>query len=195
MKNVSLFTAKQGLFLWLFLAFQSLTVYSQARYHAKDDLNLLISGTSTLHDWDMKSAKGVCEAYFTFNKDGKIKGLTSLSLMTPALGLHSGHEGMDKNTYKALKADQYPEISYHLTSAMVGSDGSIRCMGKLTIAGVTHNADLEAIYKINSDKSISVSGTKKIDLLDFKMEIPTFMEGTFKTGKDIVLKFDLSLRK
>jgi hypothetical protein len=177
------------------MTFLAFTSESQVKYHTKDDLNLLVSGTSTLHNWDMKSAKGYCEAFFTFTKDGRIKGLTDLSLVTPAKGLQSGHEGMDQNTYKALKADIFPHISFKLTSAMIGNDGSIKCMGKLTIAGVTHNADLEAIYKINEDKSISISGTKKIDMLDFKMEIPTFMGGNFKTGKDIVLKFDLTLRK
>jgi hypothetical protein len=195
MKKLISLTAGRGLFLFLLMTSIAFIAESQVKYYTKDDLNLLVSGTSTLHDWDMKSAKGTCEAFFTFTKEGRIKGLTDLSLVTPATGLHSGHEGMDMNTYKALKADKFPHISFRLISAMVGDDGNIKCRGKLTIAGVTHTTDLEAVYKINGDKSVSISGTKKIDLLDFNMEIPTFMGGNFKTGKDIVLKFDLTLRK
>ncbi len=166
----------------------------QVKYHAKDDLNLLVSGTSTLHDWDMKEAKGECNAVFTLNPAGAITGLTSLSLVVPAEGLKSEHSGMDKNAYKALKTSENPNISYSLTSATV-ADGVIKCQGKLTIAGFTQNTDLVANYKINADKSITVTGKKNISMKDFKMEPPTFMMGTIKTGNDIVLKFDVSLRK
>ncbi|MDE3145658.1 MAG: YceI family protein, partial [Bacteroidota bacterium] len=69
------------------------------------------------------------------------------------------------------------------------------CMGKLTIAGTTNNAEVIASYKLNADKSITVSGNKKISMKDFKMEPPTFMMGTIKTGNDIVLKFNLTLKK
>ena len=167
----------------------------QVKYHAKDDLNLLVSGTSTLHDWDMKEAKGECNAVFTFNPAGQITGLSSLSFVAPAEGLKSEHSGMDKNAYKALKTTANPNISFSLTSATVGTDGVIKCQGKLTIAGVTQNTDLIGNYKINADKSITVMGKKNISMKDFKMEPPTFMMGTIKTGNDIVLKFDVSLRK
>jgi len=169
--------------------------YGQVKYHAKDDLNLLVSGTSTLHDWDMKEAKGECNAVFTLNPAGQITGLTSLSFVAPAEGLKSEHSGMDKNAYKALKTAANPNISYSLVSATVGADGVIKCQGKLTIAGVTQNTELVANYKINVDKSITVMGKKNISMKDFKMEPPTFMMGTIKTGNDIVLKFDVSLRK
>ena len=169
--------------------------FSQVKYHAKDDLNLLVSGTSTLHDWDMKEAKGECNAVFTVSPTGQLTGLTSLLLVVPAEGLKSEHSGMDKNAYKALKTSENPNISYSLTSATVGADGVIKCQGKLTIAGVTQNTDLVANYKINVDKSITVMGKKNISMKDFKMEPPTFMMGTIKTGNDIVLKFDVSLRK
>jgi len=168
---------------------------SQVKYHAKDDLNLLVSGTSTLHDWDMKEAKGECNAVFTLNAAGQPTGLTSLSFIAPAEGLKSEHSGMDKNAYKALKTEANPTISYNMTSATVGADGTIKCQGKLTIAGFTQNTELVATYKVNADKSITVNGKKNISMKDFKMEPPTFMMGTIKTGNDIVLKFDVSLRK
>ena len=168
---------------------------SQVKYHAKDDLNLLVSGTSTLHDWDMKEAKGECNAVFTLNAAGQLTGITSLSFVAPAEGLKSEHSGMDRNAYKALKTEANPNITYTLTSATVGADGAIKCQGKLTIAGFTQNTDLVANYKINADKSITVTGKKNISMKDFKMEPPTFMMGTIKTGNDIVLKFDISLRK
>jgi len=167
---------------------------AQVKFHAKNDLNLLVSGTSTLHDWDMKAAKGECEATFTINQAGLPTALTSMTFVAPAEGLKSEHSGMDKNAYKALKTSTNATITYTLTNATL-VDGEIKCNGKLTIAGVTKDAELIANYKINADKSITVSGKKNISMKDFKMEPPTFLMGTIKTGNDIVLKFDVTLRR
>lgn len=168
---------------------------AQVKYSAKDDLNLLVSGTSTLHDWDMKAAKGESVALFTFNATGDIIGLTGLTVSVPAEALKSEHGGMDKNAYKALKTDKAPIISFKLATATITPNNTIKCTGKLTIAGATREAEIIANYKLNSDKSITVTGKKNISMKDFSMEPPTFMMGTIKTGNDIVLKFDLTLRK
>jgi len=168
---------------------------AQIKFSTKDDLNLLVSGTSTLHDWDMKAAKGECVALFSFNAGGDVTALTALSVNIPAEALKSEHSGMDKNAYKALKTDKAPTISYKLASATIVGNNTIKCSGKLTIAGATRDADIVATYKVNADKSISVSGKKNISMKEFSMEPPSFMMGTIKTGNDIVLKFDVTLRK
>lgn len=195
MKTLSEIKIDKKIVVTFFMMIISVTTMAQVKYWAKNDLNLVVSGTSTLHDWDMKAAKGDCEAVFTINASGHPTALTSLNFVTPAESLKSEHSGMDKNAYKALKTTQNPNITYTLTSATIAPDGTIKCMGKLTIAGTTNNADLVAAYKLNADKSITVTGSKKISMKDFKMEPPTFMMGTIKTGNDIVLKFNLTLKK
>lgn len=171
----------------------------QFKYHTKDDLNLVISGTSTLHDWEMKGSKGEVNGTFTFSAVGQIIALNSLSFSTPSESIKSEHSAMDKNAYKALKSDKNPVITYTLVSATVSpvnaTDFAVKCIGKLTIAGVTRDADLVVTCKLNADKSISVSGSKKISMKEFNMEPPTFMMGTIKTGNDVVLKLNLTIRK
>lgn len=196
MKKIKNFreTIISAVLLLLLIMVTSLT-NAQVKYATKNDLNLLVSGTSTLHDWDMKAAKGECAAVFTFNSTGDITALISMNISMPAEALKSEHSGMDKNAYKALKTDKAPIISYKLTSATITSGNTIKCTGKLTIAGATREAEVTATYKVNSDKSITVTGRKNISMKDFSMEPPTFMMGTIKTGNDIVLKFDLTLRK
>jgi len=187
---------------FLFLLVQSATniVFAQqVKYHTKDDLNLVISGTSTLHDWSMKGAKGEINALFTFNAANQITALNTMSFTCPAEGIKSEHSAMDKNAYKALKSDKNPAITYTLASATVSpvnaTEFTVKCIGKLTIAGVTRDADLIVTCKLNADKSISVSGSKKISMKEFNMEPPTFMMGTIKTGNDVVLKLNLTIRK
>lgn len=196
MKKIKNFRESISITILLILLVMITTLTNaQVKYSTKNDLNLLVSGTSTLHDWDMKAAKGECVAVFTLNAAGDITALTAMNFSVPAEALKSEHSGMDKNAYKALKTDKAPIISYKLTSASIISGNAIKCNGKLTIAGATCDAELVATYKFNSDKSITVSGKKNISMKDFNMEPPTFLMGTIKTGNDIVFKFDLTLRK
>lgn len=172
---------------------------AQVRYSAKDNLNLVVSGTSTLHDWDMKSAKGDCVAVFAANAAGALTGITSLQFSTPAESLKSEHSAMDKNAYKALKTDKAAVISFAAAAGTVtGSEAAgyqVKCTGKLTIAGTTRDEEVVAFCKVNADKSITVTGSTKIAMKDYGMTPPSFMMGTIKTGNDVVLKFNLTLKK
>jgi hypothetical protein len=181
-----------GVSLFLFVG-----AFAQVKYTNKNNVALTVSGTSTLHDWDMKSNQGSCDATFSFNTAGSISGLTVLSFVTPATALKSGHDAMDKNAYKALKTDKATSISYTSTTATVtaidATDYLVKSTGKLTIAGATLDAEVSATCKVNADKSITVMGSKKISMKDFSMSAPSFMMGTIKTGNDITIKFDLKM--
>lgn len=171
----------------------SLASMAQVKYHAKDDLQITINGTSTMHDWHMKSSKGEVNASFVIT-GGQLTGLSALSFTMPAEALKSEKTGMDKNAYKALKTSQYPTLTYNLTSAVV-TGSTIKCQGKLTLAGSTQDAELVANVKANADGSLTVTGTKKISMKDYKIDPPSFMMGTIKTGNDITLSFTVVLKK
>ncbi len=195
MKSTQLISMMKKSVFVLVMQLMITVTMAQVKYHAKDDLNLLISGTSTLHDWTMKTAKGECDAFFATNAGGQLTGIISLNFVMPAEGLKSEHSGMDKNAYKALRTDKSPTITFTQTSATVVADGTVKSVGRLTIAGSTVITDIIAVTKVDADKSISVKGSKKISMKDFKIDPPTFMMGTIQTGNDITLKFDLTLRK
>ncbi len=185
---------KKHAFLLLLIQFMALVSMAQAKYHSKA-MQVLISGTSTLHDWTMKSTAGECSATFALNGSGQPTALSSMSFTIPATSLKSEHTSMDKNAYKALKTDKSASITYTLTSATVAANGSINCLGKLTIAGTTLDAPLAATAKVNADRSIAINVTKKISMKDFNMSPPTFMLGAVKTGNEVTLQFDLTLIK
>ena len=196
MKNPTKFI-KPGL-LALVLLF-NIGAFAQVKYSSKNALNLVVSGTSTLHDWDMKSSQGSFEATFTFNPAGAVTGISALSFTTPATALKSEKDAMDKNAYKALKTDKSPNISFTAASATVtptnATDFTVKAVGKLNIAGAALDAEIVATGKLNADKSITVTGAKKISMKEFGMTPPSFMMGTIKTGNDVTLKFDLKLTK
>ncbi len=181
--------------LLLFACQLSLASMAQVMYSAKDDLQIVVSGTSTMHDWDMKTSKGESNAMITLNAEGQVAGLTALNFTVPAESLKSNHKSMDKNAYKALKTGEHTTISYTVKTASVTPGGNIQCQGKLSIAGTTLDTDLTATGQVNADKSISVTGSKKISMKSFHMIPPSFMLGTVTTGNDVTIQFNLTLRK
>ncbi len=186
------------LFILTTSLFLFIGAFSQVNYSAKKTISLTLSGTSSLHDWDMKSTTGTFAANFVINGNA-ITTVNALSFSTKAESLKSGHDAMDKNAYAALKSDKSPSITYNSNKSTItkldASTYSVKTTGKLTIAGTTLDEEIDATCKVNSDKSITVMGSKKISMKDFGMSAPTFMMGTVQTGNDVVLKFDMKLTK
>ena len=196
--NFSLLQGKGRALSFLFsLQLLILGASAQTQYTGTSG-DLLVSGTSTLHSWTMRSVKADCSASFDLNATGQVDGLQTLTFSTPVNALKSEHGSMDKNAYKALKTDNAPRITYVMTSVAVNATATgttVTCKGKLTIAGTTRDEELVAVCKTNSDKTITVTGTKAISMQEYQIKPPTFMLGTVKTGNDIVLTFHLSLKK
>ena len=173
-------------------------LHAQVKYHASYS-KVAIEGTSTLHDWDMASEKANCDIAFSF--DGvSITGLSSLVFTVDAGSLKSHHSGMDKNAYKALNSDKYPEISFASSYANIRPNGTnsymISAKGKLIIAGVSKDIWIVGVTTVNpADMSVQTIGSAKIKMSEFNVEPPSFMFGAMKTGDEITVKFNVTLKK
>jgi len=160
---------------------------------------ITIKGTSTLHDWQMASQEGKCDATLVMTGE-KLTGISNLSFVLAAESLKSGTSGLDKNGYKALETKKYPSISFYMTTGTItavdATTYQFKGQGNLTISGNTHLTDLVATLKYNAaDKSFACSGTKVIKMTDWKVTPPTFMFGTIKTGDQITIGFNLKITK
>jgi polyisoprenoid-binding protein YceI len=107
---------------------------------------------------------------------------------------------MDNNTYKALKTNSHKHISFIMTSGTVSpvdaNTYNVKVQGKLTLAGNTRETDLLGIAKFNpADKSITITGTKKMKMTEFGVKPPTVMMGTIKTGNDISITYHLKVTR
>lgn len=188
------FTTLKKILLLAGVQLAAIAGIAQVKYHAKDNLKITVNGTSTMHDWHMKASQGEVNASFVINPAGQITGLSALSFTMPAEALKSEKTSMDKNAYKSLKTGQYPTLTYVLNSATI-TGNAIKCQGKLTLAGNTQDAELLAAVKANADGTLTVTGSKKISMKDYKIDPPSFMMGTIKTGNDITLSFEVTLKK
>lgn len=158
-----------------------------------------VAGTSTMHDWEMKAANGDCTIGVTMNDAGVITDVVSMNFTIAAKSLKSGKDGMDKNAYKALKADKNANISASLKSATVSTKDNatytVNAKVNLTIAGKTLEVPMIAYLKPNKAGSINVTTEKKLGMKDFGMEPPSFMLGAVKTGNEVTIKFNFNANK
>lgn len=195
MRQISNFTAyKIQTVFWplALLCFFFSSTFAQEVYKIQK-ASVVVSGTSTLHDWEMKADGFSCTSSFLIENE-KISQVKSLTLSIPVQTLKSGKGAMDKNAYSALKADNYKQITYTITSAKVVGT-KILTVGNLTIAGVTKPVEIESTCIVNADNTIVCKTSKRFKMTDFKVEPPSFMFGSVTTGDDITLAFDLTFKK
>ena len=182
-------------------AFSILRAQSVYKLNDSKEIAMKLSGTSTLHKWDMNAGSFTGQALFGF-KPGSATELTSLKSLTfvlAVINLSSGEKGLDKNAYKALKASDYKDIDYKLLSATITPEKDnkylIKAHGNLTIAGVTKEVTMDVECIVNKDATITCIGSEKLNMTDYAVKPPTFMLGAMKTGDAITLNFTLVYKK
>ena len=173
------------------MGFSSL-LKAQTSYNlaASPDVTIKVLGSSNVHDWTMVSTAMKSKGDFNLADHH----LQALSFSLAVTSLKSDHASMDDRTYKSVNAKKFPDISYKLVSAIVTGDKSkyvIETKGNLTIAGVTQPINMEVTAVVNADKTITCTGSKKIQLTDYGIKPPTFMLGAMKVYNDLTIQFNL----
>ena len=182
----------------LLLMLSPMAVMAQGSYKLNTG-SLKVSGTSNVHDWTMTSTGIESQGAFKFNSQDELTGLSNFSFTVMAKSLKSGKSSMDGRTYKSIKADEFPKVSYQLKSAVVTKLGDnkykIATTGNLTIAGVAQSISMTVTAVVDTNKSITCHGTEKLKLTDYQIDPPSFMLGAMKVGNDLVIQFDLTYSK
>lgn len=182
--------------LVILLSIYGLPLMAQQTY-TSSATTTTIKGTSTLHDWEMKSSAGNTQASFKI-ENGEIKSITSLTFTINAGTLKSNRSGLDKNAYKALKTGKHKNITYSMKSGTVTKNGAsytIKTNGTLTVAGTSKPLALTTTATLNADQSISVKGTTKFEMTTYGVTPPTVVMGTIKTGNVITIEYSGKLTK
>jgi polyisoprenoid-binding protein YceI len=178
---------------------QNASAQSQYKLSASPDNSVKVLGTSNVHDWTMTAQNPVCDAEFVTTSGEIPKALKSFSFSVEARGLKSDHESMDSRTYKTIKADQYPRITFKLSSATITpgqkNKFTISAKGTLTIAGVSKLIIMTVAGELTADNTLTCSGSQKIKLTDYNIDPPSFMLGAMKVKDDLVIRYNLNLKK
>lgn len=164
---------------------------------------LTIDGTSTVHAWTCRTTQLGATMEVNSAATGGLLGLAGLSKVSvtiPVRSLKCGHDRMDGNLYKAMKADEHPSIAYTLGHYELLPDGTrdsvtLRTTGSLTIAGTARAITMDVRASRLPEGNI-VRGTGRIQLrmTSFGIQPPVVMLGMLKTGDQITVAFDLRTR-
>jgi len=152
---------------------------------------LKISGTSTLHDWEMTSGSAKGKLVAT-EAQGTLATITSLNVEMPAESLKSGKKAMDKKAYDALKTDKYNAVKFELTQATKTVAGW-NLKGNFTIAGITKEVTI-TVKETSAGGQHTLSGQYGFKLTDYKITPPTALMGTIKTGDAVKISFTVSFK-
>jgi len=197
---------KKIIHILFFFVFISQASFSQVEYKIDDESTMTITGTSTIHDWTSKVNE--INGIFIFKNEITQKKLPKtgsiveqVKLIIPVLSIESPRGStMDKKTYNALKSETYPELSFEVTSDNVESiiDKAeakflLRAYGVLSMAGESKEINVSLECQRMTDGKLKISGSYPIDMLEYKIEPPSAMFGQIKTGKDLIIDFELFL--
>lgn len=164
---------------------------------------LTFEGTSTLHAFHCKTTKleatvNVDPTYMEARLSKLNRPLKTVDVVIPVKSLSCGNDGLEKNMFKTLKADKYPEIRYQLSTYQIAGAASddgmtLQAIGTLTIAG--QQKTIEMLVKTDRGPGgiATATGTQTILMTDFGIKPPVFMLGTLKTGNKITVSFKLNM--
>lgn len=183
-------------------------VYADSiRYTAGAGSKLVLNGDSTLHKYacvaqqltaegelKIASKKRDVEAIRTAVIEGKMSNWT---VRIPVAGLKSEHSGLDENLQKSMRADQFPEVTFKMTSYKTDAAGpdnmlSIKAQGVLTVAGKSRNVSLTGLMTI-TDTGFMLSGKKGLLMSEYSVEPPVLFMGTVKTDDKVEIQFNLNM--
>lgn len=189
---------KFALLLVACLTLISVQGIGQVAYNLKS-FKVVVSGTSNLHDWTADVTKMQINSSMDVTSN-KFAGISSATVVVDANAIE-GSEGsiMDGKIRDALKADQFPKITFQLTSPIkvqpTSGETSETITGKLTIGGTTLPVTMMVNTTMLPSGEIQIKGAQKIRMTSFKLAPPTAMFGALKTGDDVVVTYTLVLKK
>jgi polyisoprenoid-binding protein YceI len=148
---------------------------------------MTITGTSSLHDWEMTVNKFDVTGIIT---DTQVQNLKAT---IKSKSMESGKSIMDDKAYDAVQADDYPEIIFSAKTLKVNGN-TISGKGSLMIGGESREIDINAKI-IKKGTEMQLQGKVPLKMSDFDITPPTAMFGTLKTGDDVVINYDIFLTK
>ena len=158
------------------------------------DYLVTIHGTSNLHAWDEKVGTVSGDGVVNQNADGSYD-LTAFHIKMMVHSIKSDMGSiMNNNTYKALKAEANPEISFTINTPLASiqnkpNEKTMLAKGSLTIAGVTRAVDMQVKAYLSEKGKFSFEGSQIIKMTDYNINPPTALFGTLKTGNEITINF------
>lgn len=180
------------------------TLIAQIEYVPQDSSRLWIAGRSNVNQFECESREHRGEAiiFQTTTLTGDTitvdEDATKIMLEIDVEGIECGRSRMNRDLRNALKADDYPNITFVFNDIVAVSNGTsvpnsvkLEVSGSLTIAGITREVNVHLTGYTFDDNRVRAAGSKEIRMTDFGVEPPTAMLGLVKADNELTVHFDL----
>lgn len=156
--------------------------------------SVTIRGTSTLHDWESKVEKVEFKGFLTVS-DHTLTDIKDVAVIIPVTSIRSPKgKLMDNKTYEAFTYEKNPSIIFTASESKVfQGKGTVLAPGTLTMAGTSRPVELTLSYQVAANGEVRITGSKKLNMVEFRMDPPTAMMGTIQVGDEVVIGIDLTL--
>ena len=189
------------------IAFAAQTRAESVTYSAKTGSLLTINGTSSVHDWEVKTrlSGGKMEWDSSFPLDSlkaelpKLTKTPKVSVIIPVRNIESGKQRMNEVMHGALNAQKHKYARYSLkemklakTKRKAGGPLVFDTKGTLSVNGRTAPVSMQiSITKAEGDK-LEVSGNTKLKMSQFGVVPPSpkIALGLITTGDEVSVEFN-----
>jgi polyisoprenoid-binding protein YceI len=158
-----------------------------------------LAGTSNIHEFTASSTE------VRVTRVALANGVSGAGLLAAALNpgaveafeiairttsLAATRDGIDKNMHKALKADQFKDITFRLLR--LDARPALRAVGILKIAGVEREITI-GLKTAATATALTITGEVPLLMTDYGIAPPKAMLGMLKTDPKITVTFEVIL--
>ena len=176
-------------------------------YSAKTGSLLKISGTSSVHDWEVKTlligGKMVWDSSFPLDPSKanlpKLTTLPKVSVIVPVRNIESGKQRMNEVMHGAMNAQKHKYARYNLTEMKVtdskrkaGDPILFDTKGTLNVNGKSVPVSMQVSISEGANGNLKVSGKTKLKMSQFGISppAPKIALGLITTGDEVSVEFD-----
>ena len=124
----------------------------------------------------------------------------TFQMRVPVHTLHCGNGRMERDMYRALRADAHPAIEFRfhelvgaVTHDIDGGRYHAKIAGALSLAGETRRIAIDVVAQRVDRGRFRLKATLPLRMTDFRVTPPTALFGAIKARDELVVKFDLIL--
>lgn len=167
--------------------------------------HIKVIGKSTFHDFELSTGQMVVDSVIPSNAQKTLlqkissKDWKKFVIRIPVKTLKSHDSGLDENAYKAMHAEEFPEIIFNLKSYQVLPYDSkqkvfpVRGTGELTIANKTHMIQVNANLGVQGNQ-MTLKGDEPLKMSEYGIEPPSMFFGAVQTEDQVTINFNLVLK-
>ena len=160
----------------------------QAGPASAQSVDFSVSGTSTVRGW---TCEVTGSARVTAGSGAAVRGLADgiqgATLTVPVGDFVCPDEEMTEHLLEALRADEFPEITFRLEGYQANSQGAVTT-GTLTILDTTQEVSFP-LSLTPSGSGVRIEGEVALDMTDYGVEPPVVMLGLMRVRPRIRIQF------